>query len=225
MPFDPRHEQTLDALAATLIASEKTLETSASKELVAILGKLRTFGSDIFTVAIIYIAGFDAIKSGTVPAIPVVQEWIRRVGVRSPWTIAAMTSTALCASLEGFLREFGTAAVDSARVARVRSLARGRALPVDEEAAKGQIRGWLVPTAKTGGKQWLARIEEVFDLRLDPAVQECLVSLIDARNKFAHDPRPELGGVYQISTGEEVKCWGMAVFVLGHALVSVTTRS
>jgi hypothetical protein len=190
-------------------------------------------GEDIFMTAIVTLGAIDEL--GKQP--PKVQQlwpegghdaedrmriWAADpVGYNRPrWTVVAMSATAWCSVLEGFLRGVSATAIDAGAVARVR-----RGFPeatIDWGAvptARNQITPKMLPSTKKKG-QFARYIEAVFGCTIDSDVGQGLRSLISFRNEVTHPHRGRTHDEHRdCPTSAEWVAWAASVRCLAGTVI------
>ena len=129
---------------------------------------------------------------------------------RPQWTIIAMSATAWCNVLEGFLNGTSATAIDAHAITRVRTAFPD--VPWDTVASPREvIAARMLPSTKRKG-QSLRYVEAVFGCRLDPSIAVALRSLVSFRNAVTHPKRGRTHDEHRSPpSSEEWVVWSAAV--------------
>ena len=156
---------------------------------------------DITSISLIFLTGFDEIARGgelSNSVTPNVREWVQNVPrQRSGTRLAGMVAVSLGSILEEFIVQIGAAKITPEVETRLRT-------------TKDKLLNRVKPSVKADGKEWLKALTDVFSITLESVGQDSLISMIQFRNHYVHEP----AAIQTIVTGEEIECWIQATMLL-----------
>lgn len=215
----------LDLLYQRANRRAKVLRAALPPREWAPLHHLALVTDEIQIVTLFFFSGAAATRQGAPPVAPYAHEALRAWADRvepdhSAYTMARIVAPAHCASMEGALPAIGRRWIDQTVINRIAPAHPGATLTVE------QVARWLVPSAKSGGAQWVRRVSEVFDMQIPTALEQSLIDLISFRNAVVHPERWDIVGA---GPDEEVRtrvcCWSFAVAVLAELAAESIARS
>lgn len=201
-------------LEALLVARQVPLLNSRKNMPVSHLMVLEFEIQVLINVPMIYISGFNFIKSKPshieAGCFTDTYEWVKKTNGRtSSFMLAPMYAVSLVAGLERFLR---IVAVDISKNPGPEIKKKWRNFKrcgQPDKSISEFLEQYITPTAKSGGTEWMERIEEIFG-PVDKDVMSVLHCLVRYRNVYVHSNKPKAEALPMVK-GEHLVMWFLVV--------------
>lgn len=182
-----------------------------------------------------YLAGFSAIHRGAdgVTESQLLRNWVKNVDIhRSGHTMASMSASAHCSTLEGFLRSLIPEWVDQrvvdhvrARYSRKSRSGKAEELSKKVDSAWKQLDAWLKPSGGGAFADWLKLVSLVFQCRFAPPTESVLEDMITFRHEITHPSGLLTDGRIDSPGPNRTTCWTLAVLAMQYTITLSIVRA
>lgn len=233
--WETRHAQ-INTIVHPLVAGSEALRSrSATSPIWKSNDAFIQTSTSYSGAVLVYLAGFEAIYQDT-PGINTSDElraWVKKVDRnRSAMTIASMNASAICSTLEGFLRAIVADWADQTVVDRIRAEYQRPTRSGSTEtlsnrlaAAHKQLDTWLKPSGGAAFNGWLKVVRCTFQCSFPQLAETIVDDLIRFRHTITHPQELPTAGKINSPHAARISCWGLATIALTTTITHSVARA